>query len=444
MVCGSIPCSVHYQPLTGQGSDLPLDNEGDPYPIDGCLDSDTLGAYYWSESVLSTTPSLPAETCGESSILLPNAGKQAMVATSVTNQASGETLSNCSLPSDSTPTSCEPVTQARKHGNSSKIKARKGPLLSCPHTNCTHEGSFLRRYELDRHIRVKHGGKKPFSCPFPGCFQGTVPPSYARADKLTSHIRNVHAKHRDKALHCCFPDCTQAPLPIGILGVHIRQAHGWQTGTGRCHIADEGARAMCNAASTAHLQCPLWRCAKSSPLSLFMQHLEGHTSVELVEATDVLKSDGYHISHMTRSSPQLEPSDDYNAEEGGSSVHVQVRCPVCDDAFGTHEALWGHIDEEHLVAGDHQSHFRTWRQCAEDSHKFVRTHRFHPWQEWSLDVYKVWDTICPSCGYYQRRYHSCDHHTSMLVDSDEIRPYRGAILKLYPEFATHPVWKDLA
>jgi hypothetical protein len=31
----------------------------------------------------------------------------------------------------------------------------------------------------------------------------------------------------------------------------------------------------------------------------------------------------------------------------------------------------------------------------------------------------------------------------MLADPEEIKPYRRAILKLYPDFATHPVWKDL-
>ena len=160
------------------------------------------------------------------------------------------------------------VTQpslTRSNGKTSAAGRHRNHHLKCPYDDCTHEGTFHRRYELQRHVLVKHKDEKPFQCPYAGCFSRNEKTAFARADKLTSHVRSVHARHADKLLECCAHGCNKTALPLDLLGVHIWQAQA--TPTVLSHF-DEKARGLKAAASTAYRQCPLWRCAKMMPLSL--------------------------------------------------------------------------------------------------------------------------------------------------------------------------------
>ena len=327
-------------------------------------------------------------------------------------------------------------------GSRSIVKPQKGRQLKCPHSNCTHEGTFPRGYELERHVRVKHENKRPYSCPFPGCYKGTTTPSYARSDKLTSHIRNAHGRHTEKLLHCCLESCTHSALTLDLLGVHIRRNHIKRNYSRETVYEGEKARALLNAASPKYRQCPLWRCAKQLPLSNIIRHLSEHSTVDLEDATADLSLEGYAISNEARVRFDPEQRDQEVLQAYAcSGVCVRVRCPICNDIFDTHESFQLHVREEHFIAEGQKEHFRAWREDVSSlSNKHILAAA--PWKLWGSN----WDgmnTICPCCGYITPNKGDIDYHTSMLADPEAIKPHRRAILKLYPEFATHPVWKDL-
>lgn len=73
-------------------------------------------------------------------------------------------------------------------------------LLRCSHSGCTYEGVFSRQWELQRHIMTKHTREKPFWCPVVGCIKGRGAPAFARPDKLTQHIRQVHCRNGARAV----------------------------------------------------------------------------------------------------------------------------------------------------------------------------------------------------------------------------------------------------
>ena len=324
-------------------------------------------------------------------------------------------------------------------GSRSIVQFRKSLQRTCPYATCTYEGVFPRQYELDRHIRVKHDGKKPYSCPFPGCYRGITAPSYPRADKLTSHIRNVHGRHTEQLLKCGYHWCRSSTMTLDLLGVHIRRAHSDTRVFGK-PPSDGKARALLNAASPKYRQCPLWRCAKQLPLSNIIQHLAQHSTVDLEDATADLSLEGYAISNEARVRFDPKQTDQEVLETYAcSGVRVRVRCPMCNDIFETHEYFQLHVREEHFIAEGQKEHFQLWREYAKG---LGRGYNFAVWQDWGF-FQKKDDLRCPYCGYITPNMSDIDHHTSMLADPEAIKPHRRAILKLYPEFATHPVWKDL-
>lgn len=318
--------------------------------------------------------------------------------------------------------------------------------LKCPYVKCTYTGRFSRQYELDRHIVSKHEAKKPFTCPFRGCYAGTQVRSFSRSDKLTSHIRNIHGRHPKKVLDCCFAGCAQTALPLDLLGVHIRLSHNLASGD---WITKQKARALMNAGSPAYHRCPLWRCCKSLPLSSFMQHLASHSKDDLEESHEDLSSDGFvvsdvphSVSHHGNSSHASEPMI------SRSAMQILVSCPVCSQVFGDLEGLRVHIDEDHLIIPEQKDHFKAWKHAVQTMLSQQSTHKFEPWIYWP-SVKGECVCKCPVCG--QDEYQTLsknwvvpDHRSTMLVNTANIKTYRRAILKLYPDFATHPVWKDLA
>ena len=321
-----------------------------------------------------------------------------------------------------------PVTRSSVTLSEAKTSAVGHPgsrRLKCPRLDCNYEGIFHREYELQRHIQATHSGTKSFRCPFPGCYDRTEPTAFTRSDKLTSHIRSTHGRDSGKLLNCCVGLCNQVSLPIDLLGVHIIHRHGMLMFEPP-FIEDDKARGLVHAASTAYRQCPLWRCAKPLSLANLMQHLTTHTTGELDDEFEALRSDGYLVSEIANS----------------PFVQVRVQCPVCHQTFIPHEDLQEHIDEEHLIAQGQQEHFRKWKKYSKDSQKLAHTCNFRPWKEWFTK--RRWDVARCPCGVISFRTYMLDHHLSMMVDVEEIKPYRRAILKLYPDFATHPVWKDLA
>jgi len=74
-----------------------------------------------------------------------------------------------------------PVTPLEDDADSSK-RVRKRGTFECSHLGCSHKGTFLREYELERHIKTKHEKDRPFQCPVTGCFKRTQRTAFARSD----------------------------------------------------------------------------------------------------------------------------------------------------------------------------------------------------------------------------------------------------------------------
>ena len=344
-------------------------------------------------------------------------------------------------PENEPPSNLGTFEEASKPGSSINIKKRRTDIgLQCRHAGCTHEGTFRGHYELKRHIRVKHDGEKLFSCPFPGCYKGTSAPSFARPDKLTSHIRTAHGRQTEKSIPCPATCCQVPAMPLDLLGTHIGHKHrsfDW--------IADDLLRCYAHAASSAYRQCPLWRCGKVLALSSLVQHLMKHSVEELEEVAEILRAESYVL--VKDALPHNVTCDGIQIATMTCSCHVlrvEIACPVCSSTFRDHAALEVHIDGAHLVAKDQQEHFVLWQRYARGSDVWSTKQKFPPFNSWTPRKY--WhDVRCPACEYSEKRDPGVvDHQTVMLADPKDIKPYRRGILRLYPDFATHPVWNDLS
>lgn len=316
---------------------------------------------------------------------------------------------------------------------------RRDHALTCPHEGCTHKGTFPRKYELDRHVQVKHQGRNPFSCPVNGCFRGLRPSSFPRPDNLTAHIRDVHHRQPEQRIRCSAHGCTKPPMELDLLGVHIKQSHD------RLLKINGTLRAIAHAASSAYLHCPLWNCPKTMPLRSMIKHLLSHPRVELELIEEELLSLNYELEReQTPGASEFEETGAY--PQIGAIVAVRVVCPICKYSCNDHAAFENHMDETHLV-GKQQSHFQHWRDYARSRNGWKISEKFKPWTYWEPQTERdaCGPFRCPSCDFRTRVWVcATKHHIGMLADSEKIRPYRREILKLYPDFATHPVWNDMA
>jgi len=308
--------------------------------------------------------------------------------------------------------------------------------LRCEHGDCLK--TFSRQYELKRHVQTKHGGQKPFACIFPGCLKGSTPPAFARPDKLTSHIRNSRGRDVEKLLQCPHAGCVAARMPLGVLTIHIvnhRRIHLF----GQDQVPYEYARALVNAASTAYKTCPLWRCGKTIKLALLAAHLLTHPTEELNDGIQVLQDAKYSLKRADCTHTAGDESSSCLCSISGILIH----CPVCNITLGCQANLETHIDIEHLIAPEHRQHFQALLVIASKQDVWLKSKKLKPWNAWALRKIRIsncpWclEAVVTSCSYEAK------HHLTMQANLETIKPFRREILKLYPAFASHPVWNDL-
>jgi hypothetical protein len=347
---------------------------------------------------------------------------------------------------------------------------QKGHALTCDVPGCEHKGTFRREYELQRHRLTRHNGAqaKEFICDARGCFKGSSKTAFARSDKLTSHIR---ALHKLDAIfdRCPIRDCTVESCTLEELGLHVRRVHGDQSYYGR---------AIANTTSGALRQCPWWRCGKHIPSDRFLDHVQTHSVDELHIAMSSSNAGGLAIdlapissSHISLGSPTPHPT-------------LRVVCPVCRVTTEGFEQFKEHLWIKHLYleSSGGSEHFLAWKsEWAKHVPKASRTkiESLSPWLELdSLGIYgSERDLKCPACPFTVNQFgkgsdlvakkpvvanhlrvlrshyeitseHSVTtHHLDLLRPEAEVihelRPYRMQILRLYPGFVTHPVFRDL-
>jgi len=238
------------------------------------------------------------------------------------------------------------VTLRRKRGKSEGRKSFK-----CPYTCCNYQGTFRRRWELQRHIATKHAGDKKFPCPVVGCSTNGQTPTFARSDKLTSHIKATHRSVGVKAI-CPATTCSCMPLELDLLGVHIKLCHLQKEQEG---VQKMICRALANAASIGYCQCLL--CKKRISLDDFPLHLSGHTTGDLDAAIPKLAEEGYIVSKL---------SCEHEKGSAGPIIEwcfcgmtsVEIACPMCDSRHLDRLSLKAHIEQAHVWTGENMTPFR--------------------------------------------------------------------------------------
>jgi hypothetical protein len=304
------------------------------------------------------------------------------------------------------------------------IKRKQRPELTCSVPGCKHEGVFTRQYELDRHVTTKHSDHKPYHCGAINCFNKTLPWTFSRSDKLADHIR---AKHHREVLFadCPAESCNIGPRTLEALAVHIRIAHPALQGE---------ARAILSVALGKKRRCPWWQCAKHIHCDAFMAHLGSHDPEEILAAQSSLYFEGLALTNGTPDATE----------------HGQI---------GSHgfEQFVEHFWTRHLFLDSMNGvdHFLRWKSTLK--HHVYQTSgasiiTLLPWAvlgtRWSYRETQPFG--CPRCAfsvnYYPGRLVS-DHHLDLLRPQEEVVaelfPVRFQILRLYPEFASHPVFNDL-
>jgi hypothetical protein len=153
------------------------------------------------------------------------------------------------------------------------------------------------------------------------------------------------------------------------------------------------------------------------------------------------------------------------ATSGFSGMVITVSCPVCNAASDDIDHFITHLWDRHLfLAGSGGAdHFIAWRSTLINHalkwhHSELRL--LLPWttpKYYEHNSKGVTRVQCPSCSFsagfeqlYQRRNAvrnaALAHHLSLLRPEAEVvaelYPHRMQILRLYPEFVSHPVFAD--
>jgi hypothetical protein len=359
-------------------------------------------------------------------------------------------------PSDSKPGPVH-TPRARRHKESQQ--------LICGHRDCTHKGTFQRRWELKRHIKAKHTvGPGSFVCRAEGCFNKQMTWTFTRPDKLTAHIKAVHT--RDTLFTACPVNaCAFGFCTLETLGVHIERTHGMEalirkhsamymnrfiTGHELAHEQYDAGRAVFNATTCKVRKCPLWQCGKHVNVRGLLSHVVGHSKDDVLAAGSRLQSEGLVVSQPNHTQRGLV---------------ITVACPMCNtmsddiDHFVTH--LW--TNHLFLSGSGGADHFKAWKStlihhALKPIHGDIKD--LLPWADlrYTGRNHKGAETIeCSLClfssGGHGGRRRSEDnmkpvstHHISLLRPEAEViaelYPYRIQILRLYPEFVSHPVFAD--
>lgn len=268
--------------------------------------------------------------------------------------------------------------------------------FKCEYHGCKYRGTFKRIYDLNRHMK-KHTERNALSCFFSSCDE-----TFYRADKFRTHV----LKHGDEDLVACpIEDCMYGPAKADLLKLHLRNHHK-DAPPFRSIFQYYG-----------HIRrCPLPSCDKIMKLDSLRDHLlkTHHTVAKQPNDRGKLKTAGFDADSL-----------DYI-------------CPVCNGVFRELASWRNHIVTDHLVTD--ALHFLQFRDSFHRGPTFmVPWIGFSGWRIANNDP-----ILCVHC--LERRGNSdgnIDHQLQLLRNPQEIYPYRRAILALWPQFGTHPVFDDV-
>lgn len=353
------------------------------------------------------------------------------------------------------------LVQSTKAASKHHLNGRAGPdgcvstsaTLRCSEAGCQYHENFRSKHELRRHISNKHNkahATRSFKCNALGCLKDGQRTVFARADKLTAHIRALHKK--SASFECPRNGCEQGPLDGLQMFVHV-QSHL------ESQDLESGAslKAVANALSPAFSRCPMERCRKSVALPNVIDHLLDHGNDAIRSNSMVLISSNFLYA------PSVEEEEEtLDSSWVAPFMRIFVSCPLCKLHWPSPAEFRNHLIEVHMHANPH--HFRIWVTHVEDTlvaHGYVPLHASTGgsirellcnatiWTAWRFVLMNS-HTVdvkfrCPECNIIESVTGSMTsvHHLSMLDRFEELYPYRREVLALCPQFASHPVFKDL-
>lgn len=274
-----------------------------------------------------------------------------------------------------------------------KHESNDSTRLRCEYHGCTSKRTFRRKYELQRHMKNHTATRIP--CVFPDCYK-----SFYRQDKLKDHVQKHHIDDSE-LVACPRPTCDFGPVEWDLLKLHIRN-HSRHT------IIELVASQLIK-----ERHCPVTSCNQVVDVSGLRKHLESHNAVELRCCQNALLDSGY------------------------DSNTLNIICPMCRHQFVNRGDWIDHLTNDHFITDS--VHYQT--ICAQ-----LKSIERYPWVKWFAE-YSYFDKSihCNHCSemIHCTHFGEFEHHLSLLRDPEEIRPYRRAILALWPEFGTHPVFDDV-
>lgn len=291
--------------------------------------------------------------------------------------------------------------------------------LSCDWPGSRCKLTFKRRYELDRHKRTQHERRQSYPCPALGCNrQGSK--AFYRNDKLKHHVRIVHTD--DDSFACPVKGC-QFYLPPDLLALHL-----WNHGTTNiCKTAFSVISWLwqleeLNREGRRRRICPLRDCLEvlSEPASLARHLLRHNQQMRLHESSSILNA-------------------------GFSVVTLGIICPVCKLETASHLDFIHHVEASHLITDI--VHFKAWEKYFSELGGVYPLSDIPACASWWIRVTETTRLACPSCNFKRDLarpgLHEISHHFDLLVPPESLRPYRRAILKLWPEFEQHEIFEDV-
>jgi hypothetical protein len=298
--------------------------------------------------------------------------------------------------------------------NSSR-KTRDSNALKCDFLGCHSRATFKRKYELQRHMK-KHERKETYPCPAIDCDRKGSR-SFYRVDKLSHHLRTGHGDN-DSYL-CPLAKCLTNPMSFDEMKLHASS-----------HVREHNPVVGCFLKiPTSQRQCMLKNCLKRLNILEMQSHLLDHTMNERLREATVIRQMGY------------------DAET------VKVICPLCKLLLGNHEEFAAHLQSVHLITDS--AHLAKFQKSVANTIPysfFLNDLIWETWRVWHHHVDTLESMLCPTCGQpalarsqlaLAGQLNEIDHHLQLLVKPDEIRPYRGDILRLFPRFGSHPVFDDV-
>lgn len=324
-------------------------------------------------------------------------------------------------------------------------------LFKCSILDCPYSGNFRSRYELRRHTEnqhIKSQRKRRFGCCAHGCLGRQRPPRFARADKLTAHIRAVH----DAATTFACPNNGCPRVAFNTLEFFVHTQSHVDSRDVECEAL---LKAVANGVSPTFFHCPIWHCKKSVPLHHAIDHLLDHGEYEIRSIWKRLDQMDYiYAPSVDDASHMVDPC--WTAP----FMRIFIICPICNLKCPNHADFEFHLVDKHAQRDSH--HFSLWiahientliRQgyTALNESLTVREHlrKAVVWKAWRFALMNShtvdFELRCPVCKVTEKIEGdtTATHHLSLLSNHSNLVNHRWKVLSLYPGFASHPVFKDV-